>query len=321
MANCPVCNLEQKEGAVFCEDCGAIMTGAYASSNVSAETGIISKIRALGASSLMMIITILSTLLLVCSIVSSFINFSRNGSNILSSSVSLPLLLTSIALWLIYATCKKPDGNILSTAGITIIRVVRIISLIISIVGLVISAFAGVIVIAFAATDGAGIDFGEHAGVAANLTDLLIALVAGIIFMVFICMLYNIFAVRFFGSVSKTARTGFPVTKSALPLAVFQLLGGVVSIAGIWGLMNMSATLQPYMPDIMTAVGGAASEWNVIIPADTVTDFLKTFTVANPVFIMMMASMIITALYRILSGAAIIGYRKAVNEEKANYKY
>ena len=321
MAKCPTCNVEQEEGTVFCASCGALMSGAYDSNNVPNETGILTKIRTLGSSPLMLVIALLNTLLLAGGLVKAFMTFAQNPSSGFTFGMSFPGILVCIALWLIYSTCKKPAGSILSTSGVTIIRVLKIISLITSIILLILTIGMGVVVIGFIASNGANIDFSQSTVTQETVTSYISGVTAGLVLCAFFWMLYNIFGVRFFGSVSRTAKTGFPESKSALPLAIFKILLGLASLGGIYALMNASAFIDPYMPSITAALESAATESNIPLSPALITGYLESLSMGNPLFVLTVVTSIVSALYFILSAVAVLNYRKAVNEEKANYKY
>ena len=227
MAVCPSCSRENPENAVFCEVCGSLMSGAY-TNTVPVEPAAVTRMRKIGGSGAMLCLAILQTLATVFSVpqVTTYSAGTSSSGASFGFHFNIPVIavLLCISFWMLYYTCKKPAGQLLSTGGITLLRVILMIGMV-----LYVLAFALIL-----AVSGLLAAFGLFSAYANDafipVSVILILLSASMTALVFL-FLYCLFAYRFLGSVKQTATVGFPACRSAVPLAVFSILSGVASLA------------------------------------------------------------------------------------------
>lgn len=308
MVNCPNCGKVNPENAVFCEICGTLMSGAY-SDNVPVEPETVTKVRKIGASGLMLAIAILQTLTVIISIPDvRFI-----GSNV-NFGVNFPImqLLVCIAFWLIYSTAKKPVGQLVSTAGLTIIRVLEMISIVGASLGMVLMLLLAV----FSAIGlSAPIDLGSYGFFNSDVSTFLVFIIAvsviGMVSMI-VTLIKSICAYRFAGSVKNTVQSGFPECRSAAPLAFFYIISGLISTVGAAYIFICKDQINMYIAQFISVIEDQLSYYgqDIMLVA-------SHFNLAEATLYITLAVSVVSAVLSILVAAIILKYRKTMKVNQA----
>lgn len=294
MAVCPNCGKENATNAIFCEACGTLMSGSY-NKDVPLEPEVITKVRRIGGSGLMLAIAIIQSIVVAFSIPS----LEGFGINFPITSI-----FSCIAFWLIYYTCKKPQGYLISTSGVTILRVFSMLG----IIGFSILLFA-VAVLSVALPSLASyyentVNTSEYG---ASFVLYLGGIVAGCAAVgVLLGLLKMIFSFRFYGSVSETVKSGFPVCKSAAPLAVFLMIGGIFSALGSVAALIFNGVineyLQTFLTQMQTFLTQYGAETNVQYSFSGLSIYLESLIT------------LLTAALSIMGAVIILRYRSQVKE-------
>lgn len=311
MAVCPNCTRENPENAVFCEACGSLMSGAYADT-APVEPAAVTRIRKIGGSGAMLFLAILQTLATALSI-PNFTAYTNYSSNYLGFrfNFNFPIMaiLTCIAFWLLYYTCKKPTGRLLSTGGLTILRAIKMI-------GMILDALAFTALLAatgLLAVVGSFYYYSSDYYVPIYLIAVLLSVGAGALILAF---LYSLFAYRFLGSVKQTATSGFPACRSAAPLAVFSILSGVVSLVSSVLTFVFSEEINAMLYRILYAAEDLLAEAGQDILFDARITEQITVGGLNSIFSTIVA--VCGAIGAILIGVLALRYRAAMRKNEAS---
>lgn len=151
---------------------------------------------------------------------------------------SIPAILNAVALWMFFATCRNRENGNVSTAGLTISKVLAIISAVCVCLMMVLALiFCGVLILggAMGELDDVGYEYGMYLGEALVLVGV-IALVVMAVALVLV-LLYYISVVKTINRIKATALTGAPDNRVSqylivmnYILAVFAGLGALTSI-------------------------------------------------------------------------------------------
>lgn len=223
MSTCPNCGRVESDNAVFCESCGTMLKAAPAN-NAPLEPPLITMLRGIGGSGLMLTLAILYTISTAYSLFTSF-------ANIAGGSFSLPIfeIIFCISIWSVYGTCKRPVGMLISTGGITAIRTVKIIQLVLVVIAavLVLAAVSLMLFVFGVSVTEATYNIGISDSALIAIFTIIMAAAAA--FMV-LDIIITVFAVRFYGSVRDSLKSGFPYCRSALPYGIFTMIGGIITV-------------------------------------------------------------------------------------------
>lgn len=305
MANCPNCNHPQPENAIFCEMCGAMVTTDETVAT-PLEPPLITALRGVGGSGVMLLLAILNTLSLVINLAQGLISFLGSFSSGVSVSFSFPLfeIIICICAWSIYATCKKPVGSLISTGGITALRVIKIIKIVLSVLCLLLIALL-IVVLALASGERSDYYGAEVSGIL-----VLCAVVFAVVFVVlFIDMIVSIMTVRFYGGVQETLRSGFPYCRAALPLGILTMIGGIISaVAAVFQaifselIMGLFSQYIYWLDDIITS-----TDLDIRLSNELAGAIPGQLSIISGAFINL-----IQAVVMILMAVMIFKYRKTV---------
>lgn len=303
MAVCPKCSRENPENAVFCEACGSLMSGAYADT-APVEPAAVTRIRKIGGSGAMLFLAILQTLTMVFSI-PKVTAYSTYGGMQLRFGFNFPLaaILTFVAFWMLYYTCKKPAGQLLSTGGITILRVLQMLSMILyALAFVIVLAVLGVLMVA-----GSFYYYSSDVYIPIYLAGAFLSIVVVGLLLAF---LHRLFAYRFLGSVKQTATSGFSACRSAAPLAVFSILSGLISLASSVLTFIFSEEINALLSQFVYAVEDLLAESGQdIIFNSRLTDQI---TVGGLTSLLAVAAGLCGAIGAILIGVLAVRYRAAM---------
>ncbi len=132
----------------------------------------------------------------------------------------IPAILVAVSIWMMYATAVNESGKPLQTAGLTIIRVLQIISLVlVCLTALLIVVIFGLVFV--------GLGQFDDAGAAMAVMAVVLVLIA-VIFALDI--VYYVKLVGLLNNLRQTIWTGTPQGKISSYVAVLSILGGVVSL-------------------------------------------------------------------------------------------
>lgn len=132
----------------------------------------------------------------------------------------IPAILVAVGIWMMYATAVEHSGKPLRTTGLTIIRVLQIISLVlVCLAAVLVLLIFGLVCVALGQVDDAG------AAVA------VLAVVLVLIAVVFaLDILYYVKLMGMLNNFRRTIQTGTPQGNISTYVAVLTILGGVVSL-------------------------------------------------------------------------------------------
>lgn len=153
----------------------------------------------------------------------------------------IPAILVVVSLWMMYTSARDRSGAPLKTAGLTIIRVIQIITLVL--VGIMMALM--LVLLGLALTTAS---FGENSGVFTPLAAM------ALFVMVVAVVLVMLYGVRFIGTIDsfrKTIWTGTLQGSISAYVAVCSILGGIVMVLNV--LLGLLAR-APF-----TALSGASS--------------------------------------------------------------
>lgn len=132
----------------------------------------------------------------------------------------IPAILVAVGIWMMYATAVDTSGKPLQTAGLTIIRVLQIISLVmVCLTALLMLVIFGLVFAALGQVDDAG---------AATAVLAVVLILIAVIFALGI--LYYAKLMRMLNDFRWTIRTGTPQGGVSTYVAVLSIVGGVVSL-------------------------------------------------------------------------------------------
>lgn len=302
MATCPNCKYPQPDGAIFCEHCGTMLSTDSAV-NVPLEPPLITKLRKVGASGVMLALAVFYTISLGVQLVSGFIQ-------LMSGSISLPIfpIIICIALWAIYLTAKKPTGTLVSTGGVTALFVLQIIDAVLmglcALLFILCTAIFGVMGNSPSLEAELGSDF-------VTLVQFFTLFFAAFVVLCVVELVICIWGVRFYSSVRSTLQTGFSYCKSAAPFAVFMLLGGIFSVVLGVAYILFSSSLGALMQDLAYGLESmiASMDSDIRLTQDIYSTLPGVGT-----WILSGVQSLIAGIAGILGGVMIFKYRKAVKE-------
>lgn len=151
---------------------------------------------------------------------SSVMNTAIWSSLLWSFIIQIPSILNMVALWMLYTTARDRSGAPFKTAGLTIIRTIQIIVLVL--VGVLMVAMLGLLGLAMAT-----VGFGENNEVFAPLVGAMLLI---LVILVALVMLYGVQFVRSVDSIRKTVWTGTVQGGISLYVAVGAILGGILML-------------------------------------------------------------------------------------------
>lgn len=145
------------------------------------------------------------------------INSTSAGAVLISH---VPAILMVVGLWITFASAANRSGTPLKTTGLTMIRVILIIKL-------VLCALMTVLMLVLLAAFASTMWVYDDASVAIAVFLVLVVLVVGILALL---ILYCVQLVRMVDGFRRSIRTGNPSGKIFVYVAVMSILGGVVSL-------------------------------------------------------------------------------------------
>lgn len=175
------------------------------------------------------------------------------GSTSVVSAVlgSIPTILLVVGAWMHYATCRSTASGNISTAGLTICKVLTILEIIgisLGVLGVLILLVVGII--------GAGVSanqpYDEWSGLAAVGSGLLIVVSIVLLALFVLLIVYDVCQLKIINRVKSTALSGIPdgrISQFYIVLsfifAIFGILGGIVSLFGnVWqGLSGLTSSV------------------------------------------------------------------------------
>lgn len=269
---CPNCGRNIPDGSV----CPCSLGGAMLSSNPA-----LNAIKTIGSSSRFLVAAILMTAVPVLSVIGSFfvtpdlsdllyylyeleidpelyyyVFSSMNQASMVGPVISaLPAILIAVALWLVYTTCSSRQSGNISTAGLTICKVMAIISIILySLLAVMLMVLFVILIIAAAAE---GFEDAYYYGAGTELSQAVLVIsviglvvVAGIMALV-IC--YQASILKTINRIKATALSGVPDNR------VPGFLIGMNWVAGVCGgISGLFALFTAPITGIASLLGAAA---------------------------------------------------------------
>lgn len=185
---------------------------------------------------------------------------STNAFSVVLSTI--PAILIAVAFWLHYATCRGMKSGGISTAGLTIWKVMNYISLVCVIVAAVIFAVAFIIILI------GGIASGDSDGAAVVGIAILCIIIVGIVFGLVIP--YLIAEIRVINRTKNVAATGVPDNRVSQFLIVMNWISAVCAI--------ISALTSLFLSPLV-GLAGLASAVAVILETMCLTRYRREMTV------------------------------------------
>lgn len=267
MKFCRSCGKELNDNAKFCGGCGAatsvkeaapapVMRGASAPVNYSTvplltNNNVPAAVKKCAASPLFLVCIILFTITTLLSLVSSFdsmssalylssfdISYSSDTASVMAIFAAIPSILVVLGMWITYFSAIGNNSKI-STAGLSIIKVIMVISLVLICVGAGLMTI-GLAIIAIALESGElrrEIDWddilprGSSADVEAVLA---IATIIGFMIVVAVVVLAIIYYAKVIGTINvvkSTVETGRITGEASGFVAVMSIIFGAISIS------------------------------------------------------------------------------------------
>ncbi len=159
---------------------------------------------------------------------------------------SLPQILIAVGLWMIYSTAINRSSDRMNTGGFTLVKIITIIQMVCMDIALVAGAIGTVIaMITLSALSGYGLD--EDVA-----TVFIIVAVLILVILIIVAVLANLFyakAIQSIDTATSTIYTALPSDKVSSYVAVmlfieaFFSLGGLISLGGIFGILETVATI------------------------------------------------------------------------------
>lgn len=251
---CPKCGRTIPDGSV----CPCSYNTPALSSNPAVNT-----LKTIGSSSLFLVAAILLSVLPLLSIagqmsvgdaVSDFMYYAMqldldpsvfypilnavDSASIVSAVFSsVPAILIAVAMWITYASCRSTQSGNVSTAGLTICKVLSIISLVCACIGGACALLVTVIMLIAGGTmmEDIAYEFGDSIGQAtmAVIVVVCIAVIAVLVLMI----LYEASVIKTINRIKATAATGVPDNRISNFLIVMNYIAAVGS--AISGLANL----------------------------------------------------------------------------------
>lgn len=251
---CPKCGRTIPDGSV----CPCSYNTPALSSNPAVNT-----LKTIGSSSLFLVAAILLSVLPLLSIagqmsvgdaVSDFMYYAMqldldpsvfypilnavDSASIVSAVFScVPAILIAAAMWITYASCRSTQSGNVSTAGLTICKVLSIISLVCACIGGACALLVTIIMLIAGGTmmEDIAYEFGDSIGQAtmAVIVVVCIAVIAVLVLMI----LYEASVIKTINRIKATAATGVPDNRISNFLIVMNYIGAVGSV--ISGLANL----------------------------------------------------------------------------------
>lgn len=274
MRICPSCGQFNDDPAVFCSNCGYAFpqrapseqqtpvppppseqvpayipqppypqTGYYAPPLCSPLTD---GLRSLAGSTSLLVLAILFT-------VSPALQLIRG---LFGGKFTLPIdILVCIGLWLLYSAAKSKPSP-LPTTGITLIRIVQIISLVLACIVFGIIAVTAIALLAGYSMFGNalshfnwnGLDIPNLAGTGLGIL-LFVVAVTGALFII-----YEVIIIKFIGSIYQTVKTGYPSSRFAPAVRVFCYINAGFAIFQLLSSVPALVTSGPIAPYELLAV-------------------------------------------------------------------
>lgn len=259
---CPKCGREIPDGTVCPCSAGAPALSSNPAVNI---------VKTMGSSSLLLVAVILFTASTVLNLVvslmgggssgSTYFNFDLSPSNFsfsYSIGVELFALLPMIGLWLHYATCRSAQTGNISTAGLTLCKVYRILYLVFFCLAIVIFLVAGVLAIV---NPNAIIDLllslymllGLNGDLPTFFVVFGVMLITVAVIAAPLVICYEVGMIRLINRTKAVATTGIPNNKMSTFILSMNWLAVVsVALAGLGSLVTSPLT------GVSALVGGAA---------------------------------------------------------------
>lgn len=150
----------------------------------------------------------------------------------------IPTILIAVALWLTYVSCRSAQTGGVSTAGMTICKVISIIGIVGICIGIVCLLAFGVVLLAAGGMAFSEVGYGyEEAAVAASAIAVLMLVLAALLVVV---LLYEIFIVKTINRIKATALTGTPDDRVSQFVIVMSWISGVCAIISGLGMLFTS---------------------------------------------------------------------------------
>lgn len=204
------------------------------------------------------------------SVIYSMLDF-VDGSTIVGAVIgAIPSILIAVGVWMHFATSKNVQSGNISTAGMTICKVLTYISLILM---CLLSAFLVVVMIIAVAAAGSisyeyyGYDYGG--GVAAGMIVLMVAVLIGIAIFLALYVAYEICVIKTINRIKATALSGVPDNRIPGFLTVINYVFAV--FMGISGLASLFST-----PVI--GIGSLVSAASLVLVSMSLGNYRKQMT-------------------------------------------
>ena len=221
------------------------------------------------------------------------IEFNEASAVLSAIGGAIPSLLIVLGLWLTIGAAGNKNSDRMSSAGLTIIKVIQIISFV------CLCIFIGIIVLASIIGIIASIGAKANGGVTAALI-VLFFVIAGV----------SVFAIIYFAKVIKTISAAKSVISTGLPnnrasgfVAVMQFISGVSGISFALSLLSARSAVLQLMVDMMREL---PSELTVIV------------ALIAQVAILLSVSLLVSSLASIFFGITIFKFRGAMNSVSRN---
>lgn len=235
---CPKCGSPMQEGRPC--PCGAPMLSSNPAVNI---------LKTVGSSTVFLMAAIFYTLEVLVTLVSSFmpsaldqfiytlltnlqidpsvfvqVKLSMQSTWLFSMLAALiPEVLIAVSLWITFGSSKNRNTGTVSTAGMTICKVLSILSVILLALCIVVLVVFGIILLVVGGTES-----GNAAAVFTMLGIYLLVYTLVVVFLLF----YQIAIVKTINSVKRTALLGYPDTKVSTFVIVMLYITGIDSIIG-----------------------------------------------------------------------------------------
>lgn len=283
MKYCQNCGKQLDDNASFCIECGgnAMEQGGYSAPadysdvRLLSPNTVLNTVRECAKSKLFLVAIILYTITIVMSFVTSIYNINNTyemmdmytdimGGNSFSSEIMsspsygvgniigviigmVPAVLIAIGMWITYASAAGENDR-MTTAGLTIIKVVAIIYLVLMCIAAVLMVLVlALMLIFFEAMDfdelfGIWNDYGMSSGEAAMAQSIFIVVFAILFIMIIAVLAFSIFyyakIIKTVNVIKSTVQTGTVTGKISVFVAVMAIIiGGCIGLSGLSSLL------------------------------------------------------------------------------------
>lgn len=251
---CPKCGRVNPEG-VQCP-CGAPLLSSNPTVNV---------IKTLGSSGRFLAVAVLYTVAMVASILASLnmdsvfsamyyygansdldlyplIETLENSSVVATVLGSVPTILVALGLWLFYATCRNRENGNISTVGLTIIKVITWIALVVLAICCLVLLLGIIFLFANLAMLSASLYSGGYIdqATASVIVGVIIALFVVVLVVLGLCLGVYACVIKTINRVKASAINGTPDNRVSRYLTVLLMVFGV--IGGIGGVIALFGT-------------------------------------------------------------------------------